>query len=271
MRIAWVTRSFLDYRIPVFTELDKLVDGGLHLFFSGDYVPTRVTDKARQVLDDRAVALNGEWRLGPEDREFMANRNISVRFQPGLLREIKKIRPDVLIGDGFFKWTLPALAYRLRYNIPLVICYERWSHTEKTAQWYRTLYRKMVVRFSGAMCCNGTLSEEYAVTLGMPKERITTGHMAADTMGLGIQAMTVSSDLKNVLRGKYNAAGLIFLYAGRLIPLKGLEQLLDAWALFEKKNCSGTLLLAGEGPLEHSLEGNSLASRNKTGMFCRPD
>ena len=270
MRIAWVTRSFLDYRIPVFRELDRLVNGGLHLFFSGDYVPARVIEKARQVLGNRAVPLKGEWRMGPEDRDFMANRNISIRFQPGLLRKIRSVSPEVLVGDGFFKWTLPALAYRLRYNVPLVICYERWSHTERSAQWYRTLYRKMVIRFTGAMCCNGVLSRQYAAELGMPVERITTGHMAADTQGLALQVLSINTDQKNALREKYNAMGIIYLFAGRLVPLKGLEQLLDAWAVFESQSLSGTLLIAGDGPLDQPLQERVKQKELKRVRFAGP-
>jgi glycosyltransferase involved in cell wall biosynthesis len=270
MKIAWVTRSFLDYRIPVFAELDKLVHGGLHLFFSGDYVPARVTEKARQVLGSRAVALNCEWRIGPEDREFMANRNISIRFQPGLLGKVRSVNPTVIIGDGFFKWTLPALAYCLRYNIPLVICYERWAHTERAVQWYRTLYRKMVVRFTGAMCCNGLLSERYAGTLGMPEERITTGHMAADTLRLEMQARDVNYVSTIALRNQYKAEGILFIYAGRLIPRKGLEQLLEVWVEFERQSHSGTLLITGGGPLEKTLQEMVAQSGIKRVYFAGP-
>ena len=258
MRIAWVTRSFLDYRIPVFRELDALIKENLHLVFSGDYVPEDVADKAREVLGDRAMPMTGEWRFGPEDREFMANRNISMRFQPGLFREIEKIRPDVLVGDGFFKWTLPALAYRIRYGTPLVICYERWAHTERFAQWYRKLYRKTVLQFVDAACCNGILSKEYTIALGMAPERITTGHMTADIQTLDRHAGIITRAEKQALREKYKAAGIIYLYAGRLIPGKGLDSLMDAWALFEDVSPSGTLLIVGDGPHKNVLKSKVL-------------
>ena len=95
-KVAWVTRSFLDYRIPVFKALDELLSGNLHLIFSGDYVPESVQSKVKSVLGERAIAMQGEWKVGREDRQFMANKNISLRFQPGLFRQIRSIDPEVL-------------------------------------------------------------------------------------------------------------------------------------------------------------------------------
>lgn len=254
MRIAWVTRSFLDYRIPVFRELDRLAEGRLYLVFSKDYVPATVADKACRLLGDRAVAMSGEWRVGPEDSEFMANRNLSLRFQPGVCRMIRRIAPDVVIGDGFFKWTLPALWHRIRSGTPLVICYERWEHTERFAQWYRKQYRKAVIRYTDAMCCNGLLSKQYTAKLGMAAARITLGHMAADTQELADKSRSMSAAEKRELRDKYRTDGIVYLYAGRLIPRKGLDRLIGAWAVFEKQSASGTLLIAGGGAQEAALK-----------------
>ncbi|MFW6256183.1 MAG: hypothetical protein ACOC54_05120, partial [Candidatus Sumerlaeota bacterium] len=155
MKIAWVTRSFLDYRIPVFRELDRQCEGNLHLVFSGDYVPERVTNKAVSILGDRAIPLSGEWKIGSEDRNHLANRNFSLRLQPGLIRRIRSIQPDVLVCDGFFKWTFPSLFYRVFTGTPLVILYERTAHVERNAQKVRLWYRKGVLRFTDAMGCNG--------------------------------------------------------------------------------------------------------------------
>lgn len=263
--IVWATRSFLDYRVPVFEALSRLTGGNLSVLFSGDYVPSRVTAKVQSVLGDRALPLDGEWRLGREDREFMANRNVSLRWQPGLGRRIRELRPDVLVTDGFFKWALPCLLYRIRHGIPLVICYERTAHTERNVQGFRTLYRRWAVRHTDAMCCNGRLCGEYTQSLGMPVERITYGHMAADTEALsgkarrasllrpasfGAQAGTEREALRNELR----VQGVTFLYVGRLVACKGLQEFLAAWKNFEGEHGGlATLCLVGDGPLRGEL------------------
>jgi len=247
-RVVWVTRSFLDYRIPVYQSLDKLVNNRLHIIFSKDYVPDRVCSKIEQAFGKRAIGLSGEWRIGPEDNEGMANSGLSFRFHPALLTTIRRHTPDILIGDGFFKWTFTALLYKLMYRIPLVICYERTFHTERNAQWYRTLYRRAATRKADAMCCNGKLCGEYTRFLGMDSERITYGHMVADTNGLARNTSEVPSAMIQQLRSECQISGTLFLYVGSLSPRKGVRQLLEAWTSFQKLNSNrSTLMFVGDG------------------------
>jgi glycosyltransferase involved in cell wall biosynthesis len=254
LRVAWVTRSFLDYRVPVYKALDELTHRGLHLLYSGDYVPQRVQEKVRQHLDERAMGLRGEWRIGGEDRLYMANRNLSFRFQPGLLKAIRDIRPQVLVCDGFFKWTFPALIYRIVTGTPLVILYERTFHTERNAQWFRTLYRKLALRYTDAMSCSGKLCQDYVEWLGMPADRITTGHMVADTDGLSQQLKHLTLREIQDLRSEWRAdqETIVFLYIGQLSQRKGLKELIERWARFQSPdngNRSGKsmLVLVGNG------------------------
>jgi glycosyltransferase involved in cell wall biosynthesis len=255
MKIVWVTRSFLDYRIPVFKALDKYVHGQLFLIYSGDYVPLSVQKKAEQVLGWRSMPMTGEWTIGGEDSGYMANQNVSFRFHPGVFSKIRELKPDVIVCDGFFKWTLPALFYKFCLGTPIVICYERWHHTEMHSQWYRKLYRKMVVRFTNAMCCNGRLSKEYTISLGMPGNKITTGHMVADTEGLAHDLSEVSEEQKQNIIKKYCLKDTIFLYVGRLIEPKGIKELLEGWyEVLSRQNDRASLLLVGDGPQKEELE-----------------
>lgn len=253
-RIAWVTRSFLDYRVPVFAALSELVDGNVWVLFSGNYVPQCVTDKMRSALGGRAIPLSGEWKIGPEDRDFLANRNLSIRFQPGLLTRVRALLPDVMVCDGFFKWTLPCLVQRIVAGTPLVVCYERTEHTERRAQRARILYRKFVLRRTDAVCCTGRLCGEYTQSLGMPAERITYGHMAADTGGIAEKASRVSRVACESLRSDLGVQGLMFLYVGQLVPRKGIRELLAGWAEFERVEPDATLCLVGDGPEHGALQ-----------------
>jgi len=182
-----------------------------------------------------------------------ANKNICVPYQPGLFKTIMDTHPDILVGDGFFQWTYAALLLRIGMGIPLVICYERWKHTERNAQWYRKLYRKTALRFTDAVCCNGKLSCEYTRSLGIPLERITTGHMVADTQSLALSSANVSSAEKSKLRMDWRLQGTVFLYVGQLIERKGIAHLLDAWAKLENTNADATLLIVGDGPAKRML------------------
>ena len=266
-RITWVLRSFLDYRVPVFAALDARVDHQLHVIFPQDGSPARVRCKLAEALGPRAIALTGGASLGVAKPQA-ANTSICIPFQPGLYRAVANTRPDILIADGFFQWTTSALMHRIFRRIPLMVCYERTHHTERKAQWYRRLYRRAVIQFVDACCVNGQQSLAYTRALGMPEARITTGFMAADTESLEKQCASLSVADIQALRAKWPAQGLVFLFAGQLIPRKGVAQLLTAWSRFECRfPGAGRLILIGSGPEEVNLKRQAAALKLNAAQF----
>jgi glycosyltransferase involved in cell wall biosynthesis len=175
-----------------------------------------------------------------------------IPYQRGLITVILNEKPDVLISDGFFQWTYAALWLRATRRIPHVMCYERTAHTERKAQWYRTAYRKLAMRWIDAICCNGRLCGEYTQSLGFPPDRITYGHMAADVKTLVEQSKQVTEQQIRKRRSELRLQGIVFLYVGQIIPRKGIMQLLEAWKILSREatetRCS--LLLVGGGPQE---------------------
>lgn len=225
-----------------------------YLVYSKDYVPERVHNKIWNILGDRAIGLTGEWKIGAEDKHYRANANVSFRFNPNIISVLKKLKPDVIIGDGFFKWTFASVFYKLLYRTPLVICYEKTFHSERNVQWYRTLFRRMVVKIADAMCCNGKLCGEYSRYLGMPADKITYGHMAADIDQFIKLADNITRMKTDKIREKFKLKGIVFLYVGRLIELKGLEELLNAWIKSKLKSSQATLFFIGGGIEMDSLK-----------------
>lgn len=258
MKVAWVNRSFLDYRVPVYAALDRLLGLNLTVIFSERHTPARVREKIRAVLGVRAVSLAGErvlLRRGAMSGDF-ANTRIEVSCQPGLYREIKSCAPDVVIGEGFFQWTVAALSYRLVTGTPLVVSYERTRHTERHSQWFRTAYRKAVGQAAAAVCCNGILSKDYLLRLGIQDCRIVTGAMAADSAALRRQCENFDDRSREALRRELCASRPVFLYVGSLVQRKGVAQLLAGWELLNRRRGHehATLVVVGDGPERPVLE-----------------
>lgn len=181
MRITWVTRSFLDYRVPVYAALDKLCGHQLTVIYYKDIPPVRCQEKLKAVLGDRAIARDKELRIGNRpkiDNASRANSSIRIPISPGLIKQVIDTKPDVLVSDGFMQWTYAALAVRALKGIPHVMLYERTAHTERTAGKVRTLYRKIVSRWIDSIGCNGKLTGDYVKSLlGWNNSRLTYGHM----------------------------------------------------------------------------------------------
>jgi glycosyltransferase involved in cell wall biosynthesis len=207
------------------------------------------------ILGERAIILQGEFVIGtdkPSSKE--ANSTFRIPLQYGLLSKIKETKPDVLIGDGFFQWTIYALLISTWKKIPIVVCYERTAHTERNAQWFRKLYRKFALKYVDAVCCNGKLSLEYTMSLGYSKRKITTGHMAADNRNLEFQAKQTSQS--DIIKHKINwqTEGIVFLFIGQIIHRKGVQHLLEGWKMFENAFAGkGTLVLVGAGDMQEQF------------------
>lgn len=256
MRITWVTRSFLDYRIPVYRVLDELCGHQLTLIYNGDVNPQRCKNKVKEALGKRAIPLYGEKRLSgvASDNATMANKGLRIPIQKGLIKAIRESKPDVLISDGFFQWTYAPLFVRM-FNlngIKHIMCYERTPHTERNAGFLRTVYRRFVSHWIDAIDCNGSQTAEYVTkTLGY-KKPLAYGHMTAETEGVAERVAKVSESQVIDVKSKYQLKGLTFLYLGQLIPRKGIMELLRAWKGAELNDA--TLILVGDGKQRNEVE-----------------
>lgn len=252
MRITWVTRSFLDYRIPVYKALDELCGHQLTVIYNGEVVPLRCQDKIKNVLGERAIDMNGEIRIGQRHQLGVANKGIRIPIQKGLISKLRSTSPDVIISDGYFQWTYaPLLLKMLGYKVKHIMCYEKTPHTERNAPAWRIRYRKFVSRWIDGIDCNGRLCAQLVTDRLGFKKPITYGHMVADTNGMATNASCVTDKKIQQIKLKFGIRGLTFIYVGRLIPLKGIMELLKAWVAADLKDAS--LLLVGDGKQKEEI------------------
>ncbi|NGP75945.1 glycosyltransferase family 4 protein [Balneolaceae bacterium YR4-1] len=265
MRITWVTRSFLDYRIPVYQEINRLCGDQLTVIYYDDIVPVRCQKKIKKVLGDRAVGLGGEMRLGGQKKnnQSFANSGFRIPIRPGLTTKVRATKPDILLSDGFYQWTYAALINNAIWSTPHVMCYERTPHTERNASKFRIFMRKIASRFIDAICCNGIKTKEYLTDFGFPEEKLFMGNMAADTTGLQNTVDQLDNDQKEKIKTKYDIEGELFLYVGQLIPRKGILEMLKAWREFSVENPGPTLILLGDG--EQKMEAQNYITENNIG------
>lgn len=256
MRITWITRSFLDYRIPVYQALDELCNHELTVIYYKGVTPVRVQEKLKSILGERAIGRENELRIGNGAKRSNATEKVGsfrIPISFGLIRQVLKTQPEVMISDGFMQWTYAPLFIRSLKKIPHVMCYERTAHMERNAGVIRKLYRKFVSRWIDVIDCNGKLCAEYVNELvHFNEDRITYGHMVADVKGMAEAVKNLKSSEIKQLRKNLNVRGIMILYVGRLIALKGVMQLLNAWAKTDV-NMKATLVYVGGGPLEKSL------------------
>ena len=264
MKITWVTRSFLDYRIPVYEAINSLSNNNLTVIYFKDVVPDRCQIKLGVILGNRAIGLTGEMRIGgkkQENQTFANQGGLRIPLRPGLLKQVKKTDPDIVLSDGFFQWSYAALLLNAFYKIPHIMFYERTSHTERKASRTRILARKIASNFISGICCNGIETKSYLEKFGLPKEKLFVGNMAADVDGLKVALANVDENKIKSIRAKYNISGLVFLYVGQLIQRKGVLEMLESWNTFSLNKTDINLLLLGDG--DQLGEVNRYVEKNK--------
>lgn len=250
MRITWVTRSFLDYRIPVYAKIDKLCGNNLTVIYFKDIVPERCQEKLASIIGKRAIGLSGEIRIGGqklENQRFANQGGLRIPLRPGLLNQLKKTKPDIVLTDGFFQWSYAALLLNAFYKTPNIMCYERTPYTERNITFIRNFARKIAANFISGICCNGIETKTYLENFGFPKDKLFMGNMAADTEGLKLALSKVNDSKIQNIKEKYDIKGSVFLYVGQLIPRKGVMEMLENWRIFSLNKKAINLLLVGDG------------------------
>jgi len=268
MNITWVTRSFLDYRIPLYAELNKLCDNNLTVIYNAEVVPERCKSKLENVLGTKSIGLYGEFRLLGKKIQPLSNikkNGLRIPYQPKLVKIIKKTEPDVIISDGFFQWTYAALILNYTRKIPHVMCYEGTEHTERNAGFLRLKFRKFASNYINLIHANGTLSAAFLKNiLRLPESKISLGNMTSETTLLKEKSSLLSEKQKLKIKEELNLKTNVFLFVGRLVPLKGVSYLVEAWSELNLKDSS--LLLVGDGTERVKL--NNFITTNNVKNIC---
>ena len=271
MRILYLARGLFDYRIPVLSEMDKILKNDFYVVFSEEYIPQRVIQKIKALLSNRAIGIIGERGFGLQQYSGFANKKLQLSYHPDIYKTIYNIKPNIIITNGFGQWTFFALVYKILHRAKIVICYERTFHTERNAQWFRLIFRKFIARYIDSFSCNGTLSKSYTLSLGVSKKKVTIGHLAADNEGLAKTASAMSSFKIKKMRNNWRNPELVFLAAGNLNERKGIRELINGWRRLEK-DVPGEwrLVLIGDGSLEKVLKKQTRSLNLRNVIFVGP-
>ncbi|MBQ9094118.1 MAG: glycosyltransferase family 4 protein [Prevotella sp.] len=257
MKILYCNPVFFEYRLPFYKELKRLFNNNFYVMYS----PMRMricgkdgfADKVKEELGDNALPLLSDhvfdtYSMG-FDRMPDIERGKRIPFTFGLMRAIRKVKPDVLITEGYFQWTPLVLLYGMLHRIPVYLGYERTLHTERNTGKLKILQRKLFNKFLAGFLVNGQETKHYLESLGVPSEKIHIGGMSADASFLQSGIVSMSLDEKETFKQQYqpNRDGLTFLFVGQIVERKGVRYLLEAWRKHILSNPSDRLLLVGSG------------------------
>jgi len=239
-KLVIITEIIAPYRIPVFNALALRREIDLHVIFLSENDPNL---RQWQVYKDE---IKFQYEVLPSWRRRLGKYNVLINR--GMLSALNRILPDAVLCGGYNYLASWEAAYWARaHRIPLLL----WS--ESTALDRRRghlLVEFTKARFLGlcrAFVVPGKSSLRYLKDLGIARERVFTAPNAVDTdlfSSLAEEARRCDTQV----RVRHSLPLRYFLYVGRLVRIKGVFELMEAYAQLRAKVRSEVgLVFVGDG------------------------
>lgn len=241
MKVVYLATAPLPYDTPILNELADRVD--LHVvYLRGSHAMSSFVDS-----------------FGTEPRfPWSTHRSLSVRVPRtdfwtqvtlGLTRDLQRLQPDVVLSKSWNPFILEALVWKTLRRRSFLM----WSESTRSSGLLRgrvtQLLRRGVLRSADRVVSIGSQATAWITEdLGVPAEEVTTSCLpsgfADEATARGLFRRTAPLD----------PAAPRFLFVGRLVALKQLPRLLDAFAAVRERIPGATLTVVGEGPQRAELE-----------------
>jgi glycosyltransferase involved in cell wall biosynthesis len=245
-RVALLTEIIAPYRIPVFNALARQKGIDLHVIFLAE------TDPAQR-----------QWRVYKDEIEFSYEVLPAWRWRWGGWQVLLNRRLWAAL-DGF----RPRSILCGGYNHPAFWQAQAWAkfHATHFAAWIEStrqdrrqhnllaeFSKRQFIRNCNTFAVPGKSSTEYLNSMGVSSERIHTAPNAVDIRRFANLARAAKEQAAQ-RRAELGLPSRYFLYAGRIIPEKGVFHLLQAYIQLpsELRSRMG-LVFVGDGPAKAEL------------------
>ena len=257
MKVLYCNPIVLDYRIPFFKRLNELFQGNFYVLYSVNRYKLSKREnlllKLKNSLGKNAIEYKDEKIFNTYTHSFKkysSEKGKRIPFPIGLYSQIKSVKPNVLITEGFFQWTPLVQLYGMLHHNKKKKKNERTMHTERNNSKLKTWIRKVQDKFIKGYLVNGSETKKYLESIGVASEKIHIGGMSADSEGLRKAIAAFPEEEKKVFKGKFlKENGILFLFTGKLIERKGILPFLSAWMKHIEAYPNDNLVVVGDGEL----------------------
>ncbi|MGK7922758.1 MAG: glycosyltransferase [Trichodesmium sp.] len=181
---------------------------------------------------------------------------------PTIVNYLLKFRPKVIFTIGFSIWTILILLFKPWGKWRVIIAYEGSSpKVDYRDSKIRTVIRRILINFVDAFITNNQRGKSYLTEfLGVQSSSVfARPYEVPDTKALLIKQKNYEANQLEL--SNLELSYPVFLFIGQIIPRKGINLLLEACSILQKKNYDNySLLIIGEGSQRVELE---LFTKNK--------
>lgn len=246
-RLVILTEIISPYRIPLFNALALDPAVSLHVIFLSETDPN-----LRQ------------WRVYKEELRFSHQVLPAWRRRVGkfnvLLNEkvadaLNQASPDAILCGGYsYLASWQALRWARSRNVPFLLWSESNAQDTRGGHAPVELLKREFLRRCAGFVVPGQSARDYLLAQNIREERIFVAPNAVDNDLFASSAAAVRKD-PSATRRKLGLPKRYVLFVGRLVPEKGVFDLLRAYAsLAENVRRELGLVFVGDGPSRQNLE-----------------
>jgi glycosyltransferase involved in cell wall biosynthesis len=260
-RLVILTEIIAPYRIPVFNVLARHAGIDLHVIFLAETDETRRHWRIYRNEISFSYQILPSWRWRAGKSHLLINR--------GLRSALTKVKPDLVICGGYnYAASWQALLWTHRHGTPFVLWSESNGQDARSGWVWVESLKAFFIRHCAGFVVPGKSSFEYLRSLGSPEARISTASNAVDNHWFAAQAENTRSHAAE-FRENLRLPSRFILFVGRLVPEKGVFDLLAAYAKLESGLRSEVgLVFAGDGVSREKL--THQAKLMAPGVVCLP-
>lgn len=245
-RVVLLTEIIAPYRIPVFNALAKHEDIDLEVIFLAENDPSL---RQWEVYKDEILF---RYRVLPSWRRRLGKHNILLNS--GLSAALEKAKPDAIICGGYnYLASWQSLFWASQRSIPVVAWVESNARDHRSGNPAAEFLKQKFLRGCAAVVVPGTSSLEYVKGYSVAEETIFTAPNAVDSRLFARVAEQARQQAESQ-RKELGLPARFFLYVGRLVPEKGVFELLHAYGtLSQVLKAQMGLVFVGDGSARAAL------------------
>ena len=229
-RVVIITEIISPYRIPLFNELAKTPNLGLHVIFLAE------TDPALRQWHVYTNEINFSYEVLRSARRRVGRFNALVNF--GVGAALAAARPDVILCGGYnYVASWQAQHWARKHSTPFFLWSE--SNTQDMRRYHALveMLKTEFLRRCTGFVVPGRSAAEFLQTHKVCKEKIFTAVNAVDN---DLFARSAAKARQNVtqLRQELGLSARYFLYVGRLVREKGIFEIGSPLMPHWKSSCA---------------------------------
>ena len=246
LRLAIITEIIAPYRVPVFNQLARHDEIDLHVIFLSETDPTQYQWLVHKDEIEFSYEVLPAWRKRIGSQSLLLNWTVS--------ETLHRVSPDVILCGGYnYIASWQSLRWAKRNRVPFFLWVESTaSNFRSGSALLETLKSRFVDRCDGFLV-PGRAAYDYVKSYGVAEQAIFTAPNAVDTDFFSRHA-AIARKNANENRQKLGLPERFFLFVGRLVPEKGIFDLLEAYSTLSKAVRDEVgLVLVGDGEAKSAL------------------